>query len=106
MKEALNLEGLKEREITGLGCCAVCGKRLFDVHGVSFYVVEVRRAIIDVAAVQRQAGLTVSLGGNGFLASVMGPDEDFAKVVDGASKRMVHEECAHHVSLFDLLGDA
>lgn len=107
MDDISKLPGIKERELIALGNCKICGKRLLEDTGVPlFYVIEISRAGFVSAAVRRRVGLSMMLNDNDFLAGIMGPDEDLAKVLEGPRKVVVHESCADRVShLLQLLSD-
>lgn len=90
-----NLPGLKEDELVALGPCVVCGNPQIGVD-VTFYVVEIKRAMFDRRSIERRVGLEMMLS-SGPLARVMGPNEDIAKVFDGPHRSFVHETCAHRV---------
>ena len=98
-----SLPGMKERALDALGPCAVCGKPLLgsDKGGLSFYVVTVQHVCFDGRALRRQIGLGMLL--TPALASVMGPDDDLAKIVSGPVTRAVHELCAAEVRHLALL---
>lgn len=70
-----DLPGLKAREIgktvTGEGVAA---------QGPIFYRVTVEQCGLDRRAIERQAGLEMIVG-NAAIASVLGPDEDIAKIL-------------------------
>jgi len=66
---------MRETELRDSASCALCG-RLVGKSGLTlFWRVRIERHGIDLAAVQRQTGLTLLLG-NASLALAMGPDED------------------------------
>lgn len=74
-KEIRSLPGLKERD---LAPCSACGKRH---EAPVFYRVTVEQYGMVLAAVQRQIGLGMMMGGNAAIASALGPDEDMAKQI-------------------------
>jgi len=88
------MSDLRLAELQRLGSCAVCGKQQLASALPLFYVVEISRAGFDAGAVRRAAGLEMQIGA---LASVMGPDETLAKVIDGPHRVFVHETCAGDV---------
>jgi len=88
------MSGLRLSQLQRLGPCIVCGKQQLAGALPLFYVVEISRAGFDGAAVQRAAGLEMQIGA---LASVMGPDEALAKVIDGPHRVFVHESCASDI---------
>ncbi len=59
-----------------------------------FLRISVDRLGIDANAVRRGHGLELMMGGNVLLASVMGPDEDLAKVIDGQHDMLIRGSCA------------
>lgn len=76
MPDISKLPGLKAADIgktvTGRGVAA---------DGPVFYRVTVETCCLDQRAIQRQAGLEMVIG-NAAIAQAMGPDEDFAKIID------------------------
>lgn len=70
------MPGLKQHELEN---CAACGKGMCHDNLLVFYRVQVEQFVVDIAAVQRQAGLEQQLGHAAGLARIMGPDEDMAK---------------------------
>lgn len=90
------LPGLKERD---LAPCALCGKHH---EAPIFYRVTVDSCAFDTAAVQRQIGLGMMMGGNAAIAQVMGPDDDMAKIVSTETKTLCLE-CAMTTPLAALL---
>lgn len=66
---------MREIELRTAATCALCGE-LIGLTGLPlFWRVRIERHGIDLAAVQRQAGLALLLG-NSALALAMGPDEE------------------------------
>lgn len=97
------MPGLKEDRLIALGPCRICGQQQLAGGEPTFYVVEVSRAAFDRRAVERRVGLQMMLG-SGPLATIMGPNEDIAKVFDGPHRTFVHESCAIRMThLLDLL---
>lgn len=84
--EIKNMPGLKESD---LAPCALCGKHH---EAPVFYRVTVESCAFDTAAVRRQVGLGMTVG-SAALASVLGPNEDMAKVVSSERKTLCLE-CA------------
>ena len=71
-----------------------------------FWTVKIERHGILMNAVKRQDGLTALLGGNPYIASVMGADEEMTQSMTGEVKITVCETCALEPhSLFSLLGE-
>jgi hypothetical protein len=60
--------------------------------GMFFYRVRVEQFILDIAAIQRQQGLEMAMGGAAPLASIMGPDEDLATGM-GEHTALICGEC-------------
>jgi hypothetical protein len=90
------MAGIKERDLIKMPPCPICRKP--HLAGMPlFYKMTISRCGFDIAAVRRRAGMEMMLGGSGALASVMGPDEDLAKVIDGPHEVFVHEECAGNI---------
>lgn len=87
------LPGIKETELAKLGPCRICGEPL--TSEILFYRVTIERAGFEARAMQRRIGLSMMIGGP--LATIMGPDEDLAKVIDGPQTAAVHESCAGDV---------
>lgn len=94
-------EGLRIDELLKMGDCAVCGKRQLETNVPLFYCVTISRAGFDANAVRRAAGLEMQIGA---LASVMGPNEALATIINGPHSVFVHETCAddigHLLTLF------
>ena len=94
--EIRNMPGLKEKD---LAPCAACGNH----HKAPvFYRVTLENCAFDLAAVQRQIGLGMVMGGNAAIARVMGPDDDMAKVVDKTTK-ILCLQCALETPILALL---
>lgn len=105
-KNVDDIPGLKEDELVKLGNCQICGKKMLEGGGPTFYKVRLERAIWSPGAIQRRVGLELQLG-SGALAQVMGPSEDLAKIYSGPHDVVVHESCAgkvHH--LLELVPEA
>lgn len=81
---------MKEDELRKVAECSVCGKKIGECGVPIFYRVRIQQYVVDLAAVQRQAGLGAML--NPQLAMVMGADEDMAKMMDEC-ERTVCNEC-------------
>ncbi len=96
-----DMPGIKEDELLKLGSCRICQKPIGT--DLTFYRVRVERAGLDVSAMERRIGLRMMLGGSDTLAQAMGPNEDLAKVFDGPHECVVHEHCAHRLSLLQLI---
>jgi len=85
---------MKENELRELATCAWCHRGIGKSGIPLFWTLELERHMIDLAAVQRQSGLAMMLGGNGLLAGVMGPDDDMTKSVMEPLKISICDECA------------
>ena len=86
---------LKESELRKFAKCANCKRPVGKTGVPMFYLITVEQHFIDMAAVNRQQGLAMVLGGNGALASVMGPNEDMTKPLHKTVKLMICHDCAH-----------
>lgn len=71
---------MKERELREAANCGVCNKKIGESNLPMFMRVRVQRHALKVEAIRRQQGLGMMLGGNGLLASVMGPNEEMTEV--------------------------
>ena len=80
---------MKQREIQK---CVFCDRGVMHSASPMFYQIEVDTMVIDVAAVQRQAGLEQFIG-NVSIANIMGTDADLAKSISKV-KCFVCMECA------------
>ena len=102
-------EALKERDLRALATCGVCGKKVGHTGIPLLYRVTIEQYVIDLAAVSRQTGLAMMLGGNGTLAAAMGPDEDMAKRIEDATVFAVCSECAatkeHSICVFQEIAE-
>jgi len=85
---------VKERELRESAVCGLCGKKIGENRAITFFRITLERFILDIAAIQRQTGLGMMLEGNGYLAQVMGPDEDLAKSFDDPIQITVCESCS------------
>lgn len=72
--------------------CAVCGLGVMHAGGVAFYRVTVEHMVVDMRAIQQQAGLEMMLGSPA-LATVMGPDRDIANRLGDPVEVMFCQEC-------------
>lgn len=84
---------MKESELRKNANCSLCGNKILETGIPMFWKVSVQRYGIDLGAVQRQQGLTMMMGGNAEIASVMGPNEDLAKPFDEIVELSICEEC-------------
>jgi hypothetical protein len=85
---------MKEKELRAHSTCSLCKKKLGETSFPAFYRVSVERFVLDPGAIRRQTGLGMLLGGNGFLAQVMGPDEDMAQPLMDKLILVVCEDCS------------
>ena len=72
---------MKEKELREKATCKLCGKPIGHTGIPLFWRVRIERYGLKKEAIERQAGLTMTLGGHAQLASVMGPDEDMAEKI-------------------------
>jgi hypothetical protein len=101
--ETQKLKGIKESELRAIGKCGVCHKLLGDTVGLPvFYVIEIRRAMLDIRALQRQTGLEIMMG-SPTLAAILGLDEDMAKFLCEPKKLFVHDRCADKIQHLAML---
>lgn len=93
MTDLKDLPGLKRRDLEQTPVCKVCTKPILAGQVPLFYRVTIERVGLMANAIRRAAGLEMLVGHSG-LASILGPDEDLAKVMD---KKVVavHEHCSH-----------
>jgi hypothetical protein len=67
---------MKEKELRESSVCGICGEKIGKSGVPMFWRVRIERHGVDLAAVQRQTGLAMMLGGHGGIAAAMGPDEE------------------------------
>lgn len=85
---------MKEKELRAYSTCSMCKKKLGQTSLPIFYRVTIERFGLDAGAIQRQQGLGMLLGGNGFLAMHMGADEDMAIPLMDKLTLVVCEDCS------------
>lgn len=85
---------MRESELRKRAKCNLCGKLIGHTGLPLFWTVRIERYGIDMAAVRRQTGLTMMLGGHVALAAAMGPDEEMATRIGDAVTLTVCERCA------------
>lgn len=73
---------MKEPELRRRATCGLCQKKIGACHLPIFLTMTIERYRIDAAALQRQTGLEMMLGGCAALAMHMGPDEDLAPMIE------------------------
>lgn len=84
------MKDFKRKDISD---CAVCGGKLMAKGSLTFYRLNIERLIFDVQAIREQHGLETMMG-SPMLASVMGPDQNLALLLDGPCEVLVCENCA------------
>ncbi len=84
-------EGLKEKDLRKN--CGICGLGICNNNGIQLYGVTITPHIMDLGAVQRQAGLEMQLGGAVAIAQVMGANEYMTKAAYRA-EFLVCQQCA------------
>lgn len=85
---------MKEKELRELATCAAC-KRKIGATGIPFfYKVKVSRFGLDAAAMERQSGLEMMMGGCVDLAQALSPNEDLAQEVMEEKTFMICEGCS------------
>ncbi len=85
---------MKEKELRQLSTCSFCNEKLFANNVVPmFWTMKVSQYILDTAALQRQTGLEMMMGGAAGLAQVMSPNEDLAKEIGEEKTLSVCMEC-------------
>ena len=82
---------MKQYQLTNLGACCRCHKKLAQTASPMFFTLKVERWMLDIMAVQRQIGLEMQIGP---LAGVMGPDEDLAEKIGESKTMMICIECS------------
>lgn len=85
---------MKERELRQHATCSLCRQKIGHTGLPLFWTVRIERHGIDLAAIRRQTGLTMMLGGNAEIAAAMGPDEDLTKPMMDPVTLTVCEACA------------
>lgn len=83
---------MKERELRQHATCSLCNKAIGRSGLPLFWRVKIERFGLDIAALQRQQGLGMMIGGP--LAMIMGPDDDLAKPMMDPVTLTVCETCA------------
>lgn len=83
---------MKEAELRKHATCSLCRNPIGHTRLPLFWKVTVERFGIDLAAMQRQQGLGLMIGGP--LAAVMGRDETMARPMMEAKVLTVCETCA------------
>lgn len=85
---------MKEKELRAHSTCSLCKRKLGQTSFPIFYRLTIERFMLDPGAISRQQGLGMLLGGNGFLAMHMGPDEDMAKPIMDKLTLVVCQDCS------------
>lgn len=83
---------MKERELRQHAACGVCGQKIGKAP--VFYMVSVEHFVFDRAAIQRQTGLEMMMGGNTALAQAFSPDDDLAQRLEEPRRFSVCLSCA------------
>jgi len=94
------LTGIKQTELRP---CSLCRVAVSHAGHPIFYRASLEVCGLNIAAIRRQAGLELMLGGNVRLANAMGPDEDMAKVIERKSEIWICVPCLMEGRLADLL---
>lgn len=84
---------MKERELRKYSVCSLCGGKIGETGIPMFWVVTVERHGLKLDAIHRQTGLGMMLGNNGYLAQIMGPDEDMTVPVLPKITLSICEQC-------------
>lgn len=74
--------------------CALCGQGVMHAGVPLFWRIRLERMGVDMAAVRREVGMELLMGGHVALARVMGPNEDIGVPVGEARTIVVCESCA------------
>lgn len=82
---------MKAGEITR---CALCGEGVMHGGMPLFWRIRLERMAVDLAAVRREVGMELLMGGNVALARLLGPDEDIAAPLGEPRTVLVCEACA------------
>ena len=93
---------MREDELRESANCDECGKGFLHTGLPTFYRITVERYIVDIKALQRQAGLTVMLDGHAALARIMGPNERLAKKIWEPVKITLCENCSTNENFLPL----
>lgn len=83
--------------------CVLCGQGMMHAGMPLFWRITLQRMGVDMAAVQREAGLEMMMGGHVALARIMGPNEDIAAPIGAERTVLVCERCSsRHTSIYEL----
>ena len=85
---------MKEKELRAHGTCSLCKKKIGECRLPFFYRLTVERFGVKLDAVRRQTGMAMMMGGNAYLAQVMGPDEDMTMPLMDKLVLVVCEKCS------------
>lgn len=85
---------MNEDELRKYAVCGLCQKNIGAASFPTFYRVTLERFMLDPGAIQRQAGLTMMLGGSARLAAVMGTEEEMAVPIMDRESFTVCEDCS------------
>lgn len=86
---------MKEKELRARSICAICNKAIGAGGSPLFYTLRIERHWVNLAAVQRQTGLALVLGGSSALAAAMGPDEEMTEPAMKPLDVTICERCAN-----------
>lgn len=84
---------MKEKELRECGICGICGEKIGKSGVPMFWRVMIECLGVDLAAVQRQTGLAMMLGGHAGIAAAMGPDEEMTVPLMDPVTLIVCETC-------------
>ncbi len=95
---------MKEEELRAVSTCGICTEKIGKSAMPMFFRVRIDRYALDGAAMQRQQGLGLQIGGQ--LAQVMGPDEDLAKKIHTNELTVcMNCACGKQISIVELEED-
>jgi len=85
---------MREDELRKYAECSVCKKKIGHAGLPIFWTIRIERHGLDRAALERQQGLTMMLGGEAALARAMGPDEEMTTLLMDPVVASVCEPCS------------
>lgn len=88
---------MREDELREHALCSLCGKPIGASGIPLFWTAKLQHHAVDLAAVTRQQGLTMMLGGHAMLARVMGPDQEMTKPMTREVELTVCSPCANSI---------
>lgn len=83
---------MKESELRAAAVCCLCARRIGETGMPIFYRVRIERHGLNIAAMKRQQGLGMMLGGS--LAMAMGPDEEMTTPLMDPVSVTICEPCS------------